>query len=207
MFWERKTPVGLSRCVEVSLSGCSLNISSRESGRHGNFGNHSCRAKNYLPAIKLLLNTGFVTHCTLSWFGYRGLSLILFWVLALPKSGVVVVLSSNTSIGVKVVLDFFLFFFLGGGGICRRSSDHVRVWDAGDLITPFLMYRICHPARHTKPRNFMHRLLGGSSPSTHETKKLYASLIGGSRGIAYGGDLSPRHTKPRNFMHRLLGGS
>ena len=67
-----------------------------------------------------------------------------FWVLALPKSGVVVVLSSNTSIGVKVVLDFF---FLGGVcGICRRSSDHVRVWDAGDLITPFLMYRICHPA-------------------------------------------------------------
>ena len=40
-------------------------------------------------------------------FNYR------FWVLALPKSGVVVVLSSNTSIGVKVVLD--LFFFLGGG--------------------------------------------------------------------------------------------
>ena len=30
-----------------------------------------------------------------------------FWVLALPKSGVVVVLSSNTSIGVKVVLNFF----------------------------------------------------------------------------------------------------
>ena len=35
-----------------------------------------------------------------------------FWVLALPKSGVVVVLSSNISIGVKVVLD--LFFFWGG---------------------------------------------------------------------------------------------
>ena len=82
VFWERKIPVGLSPCVEVSLSGCSPNISSRESGRHGNFGNHSCRAKNYLPAIKLHLNTGFVTHYTLSWFGYRGLSLILvfgFW--------------------------------------------------------------------------------------------------------------------------------
>ena len=37
-----------------------------------------------------------------------------FWVLALPKSGVVVVLSSNISIGVKVVLD--LFFFGGGVG-------------------------------------------------------------------------------------------
>ena len=36
-------------------------------------------------------------------FNYR------FWVLALPKSGVVVVLSSNTSIGVKVVLDLFFF--------------------------------------------------------------------------------------------------
>ena len=34
-------------------------------------------------------------------FNYR------FWVLALPKSGVVVVLSSNASIGVKVVLDLF----------------------------------------------------------------------------------------------------
>ena len=43
--------------------------------------------------------------------------------------------------------------------------------------------------RHTKPRNFTHRLLGGP----------VASLMGG--------DLSPRHTKPRNFMHRLLGGS
>ena len=40
------------------------------------------RAKNFLPAIKLLLDTGFVTHYTLSGFGYRGLSLILvfgFW--------------------------------------------------------------------------------------------------------------------------------
>ena len=42
-------------------------------------------------------------------FNYR------FGVLALPKSGVVVVLSSNTSIGVKVVLDLF-FFFWGGVG-------------------------------------------------------------------------------------------
>ena len=41
--------------------------------------------------------------------------------------------------------------------------------------------------RHTKPRNFTHRLLGGP----------VASLMGG--------DLSHRHTKPRNFMHRLLG--
>ena len=47
-----------------------------------------------------------------------------FWVLALPKSGVVVVLSSNTAIGVKVVLDFFLFFFWGGGG----------VWDLPPII-------------------------------------------------------------------------
>ena len=60
--------------------------------------------------------------------------------------------------------------------------------------------------RHTKPRNFTHRLLGGP----------VASLMGGilaldtrnqeSLCIAYWGDLSPRHTKPRNFMHGLLGG-
>ena len=130
VFWERKIPVGLSPCVEVSLSGCSPNISSRESGRHGNFGNHSCRAKNYLPAIKLLLNTGFVIHYTLSWFGYRGLFNSRFWVLALPKSGVVVVLSSNTSIGVEVVLDFF---FVGGG--VGFAADHHIMSGFGVLAT------------------------------------------------------------------------
>ena len=41
-----------------------------------------------------------------------------FWVLALPKSGVVVVLSSITSIGIKVALDFFL------GGV-RFAADQI----------------------------------------------------------------------------------
>ena len=144
VFGERRIPVGLSPCVEVSLSGCSPNISSRESGRHGNFGNHSCRATNDFTRHKIA-SKYWICHPlypVMVWVS-RALFNSRFWVLALPKSGVVVVLSSNISIGVKVVLD--LFFFGGGCGICRRS-DHVRVWDACDLITPFLMYRICHPA-------------------------------------------------------------
>ena len=91
-FGERKIPVGLSPCVEVSLSGCSPNISSRESGRHGNFGNHSCRAKNYLSAIKIA-SKYWICHPlypVMVWVS-RALFNSRFWVLALPKSGVVVV--------------------------------------------------------------------------------------------------------------------
>ena len=56
-----------------------------------------------------------------------------FWVLTFPKPGIVVVLSSKTSIGVKVVLDFFLFFFLGGGGMWDlppiiRSCQGLGCW-------------------------------------------------------------------------------
>ena len=53
-----------------------------------------------------------------------------FWVLALPKSGVVVVLSSNTSIGVKVVLDFFF-----GGGCVGFAADHQIMSGFGMLAT------------------------------------------------------------------------
>ena len=110
--WERRIPVGLSHspCVEVSLSGCSPNISSRESGRHWNFGNHSCRAKNYFTRHKIAPKC-WICHPlypVMVWVS-RALFNYRFWVLALPKSGVVVVLSSNTSIGVKVVLDLFFF--------------------------------------------------------------------------------------------------
>ena len=59
----------------------------------------------------------------------RALSNSRFWVLALPKSGVVVVLSSNTSIGVKVVLDFFF-----GGGV-GFAADHQIMSGFGMLAT------------------------------------------------------------------------
>ena len=52
--------------------------------------------------------------------------------------------------------------------------------------------------RHTKPRNFMHRLLGGDLSPRHTKPINFKHRL-------LGGDISPRHTKPRNFMHRLLG--
>ena len=79
VFGERRIPVHVSKFPSRVVRPTSL--LGKVEGM-GTLGTTHAGQQTILLAIKLLLNTGFVTHYTLSWFGYRGLSLILvsgFW--------------------------------------------------------------------------------------------------------------------------------